>query len=125
VREPQTPTNVSLVNTRTGLLAAALALALTALPILGALHQAQHLTESLSQGASTADQLAAAAGSSHDTVASCELCKATARTKHSCRPDVNLVTFLRGDGAVIEAHDLDVTPRIERALPSARAPPLA
>jgi hypothetical protein len=112
---------------QTGVAAFAVIVAVTlaVLPMLGALHQAEHFSETVASAASESTILASLDGTQHENSATCQLCKATARTKHSCRPYAQIVAFLRNNGAfvIVDAHP--PSSRIALPLPPARAPPIA
>jgi hypothetical protein len=109
----------------TGFLAVIVALTFVSLPMLGAMHRAQHATETLTESSHHPASIVDPADLPHDAPASCDLCEATGRSKDTSHRVAPSDAFLQDDAESVTIRYAEPTPRVDRVSPPARAPPLA
>lgn len=112
-------------STARGLLVAVLVTSYAALPSLGVLHRAQHAAES-SVASQDADTLSLATEVAHDDAAApCQICHATARSKHTHDSNPEVGEALADSGPTVSFFRRHTAAAKPGTLPLLRAPPLA
>ncbi len=105
------------------ILATILALAYGALPMLGALHEAQHFEDALAAAEPITEQIAASVDARNGDVETCEICQVTARSKHTGSVDARPTAYIEDRGKPVALRRLALAVRIALSPFSARAPP--
>jgi hypothetical protein len=109
---------------RVAILATVVALAYVTLPMLGALHEAQHFEDALAAAEPITEQIAASVGAHHDAVETCEICQVTARAKHTGSIDARPAAYVEDQSKGLALPRLAPPAPIALFPFSARAPPL-
>lgn len=108
---------------RVAILATVVALAYGTLPMLGALHEAQHFEDALTAAEPITEQIAASVDTHDDAVETCEICQVTGRSKHTGSIDSQPTAYIEDRGSYVAVPRLTLSARIALSPFSARAPP--
>jgi hypothetical protein len=108
---------------RVAILATGVALAYGTLPMLGAMHEAQHFEDALAAAEPITEQIAASVDTHHDAVETCEICQVTARSKHTGSIDARPAAYVEDQSKGLVLPRLAPPARIALFPVSARAPP--